>query len=277
MKSSLSLGTVVRRTFSAYTAQAPVLLASALALTGMVKLDNALFEHAAAVGAGLFNLLVLSLFVCFVVLAAAEAYDGGNRTVGELLRGASSAVGRLLLVGVVAGLALAFVSSLGSGILIALIIGAAFAAGANVATIIVGVLVLTIVLLVPELFLLTVWSVFVPVAVLERPRGLHALGRSRELVRGNGWRVLMLLFLFTLPISLISAAVAGAPHLLGHGLALAGGVLLATLITPIPVLAMTALYYELRSTERTSAPLGGPDPSPACPAPRLRPPSPGLP
>jgi hypothetical protein len=53
-------------------------------------------------------------------------WDGGTRcSVSELLRSAWSVVGRLLFVGVIAGLAIGFVGSLGSGLLVAIIVVAA--------------------------------------------------------------------------------------------------------------------------------------------------------
>jgi hypothetical protein len=257
MTSSLRLRSVVRHTFAAYTGQAPILLATALTLAGVVKLDRALPEGGVAIVAGLVNLLVLVLFIGFVVLVAADVRDGRtHRGAGELLRSAWSAVGRLLLVGVVAVLAIGFISSLGWGILIAMIIGAAFAAGANLATFAVGALMISTVVLVPELFMLTAWSVFVPVVVLERPGGLRALGRSRELVRGNGWRVLALMLILTLPLSLAYTLADGAPSHFGGGAALAAELALATLIAPIPVLTVTSLYFELRAAEPTPAVAG---------------------
>ena len=61
-----------------------------------------------------------------------------------------------------------------------------------------GILVGFILLIVPGLFLLTIWAVVAPVTVLERPGIFAAFGRSRELVRGHGWTVfgaLVLVFL----------------------------------------------------------------------------------
>jgi hypothetical protein len=232
-----------------------MLLAAALAQAAIVKLSDTLFERVAAAGAALVNLFVLALFVGFVVLAASEVYDGcARRGVSGLLRGARSTVWRLLLVGVAAGLAIGVVSSLGSIILVVAIFGAAFAAGTDLGTYIVGALLMSILVLVPELLLLTVWSVCLPVAVLERPGGLRALGRSRDLVRGNGWRVLAWMLAVALPLSLVAAAADNARHLLSGVPAIAGGLLVVMLIAPIPVLAVTALYYELRSTERATAP-----------------------
>jgi hypothetical protein len=257
MNGGLSIGAVLRRAYGIYVGQAPMLLAAAMMLVVVVKLDTALLRGVAGLLAGLVNLLLLALFVCFVVVVANETWErGAHRHAGELLRNACSTSGRLLLVGVVAGSAVGLVGSVGSGFLVAVIIGAAFAAGANVATIAVGALLATIVLLLPTLYLMTTWSVFVPVTVLERPHGLRALGRSRELVRGNGSRVLAFVLMLTLPLSAGTAAVASIPHLIGAAPANAGGLLLAMLIAPIPVLAVTALYHELRETEPTVATLG---------------------
>ena len=46
-----------------------------------------------------------------------------------------------------------------------------------------------ILLIVPGLFLLTIWSLIVPTIVLEGKSAGESFGRSRELVRGNGWSV----------------------------------------------------------------------------------------
>jgi hypothetical protein len=53
-----------------------------------------------------------------------------------------------------------------------------------------------VLLLAPGTYLLIVWSVAIPVVVLERPGGLRALTRSSDLVRGHRWKVLVLAVLF---------------------------------------------------------------------------------
>src|SRR3954454_17940337 len=50
-------------------------------------------------------------------------------------------------------------------------------------------------LVVPGLFVLTRWAVFVPVIVLEHRRGTESLGRSSRLVSGHGWTVFGIVFL----------------------------------------------------------------------------------
>jgi len=62
-----------------------------------------------------------------------------------------------------------------------------------------------ILLLVPGLILMTWWSVVAPVVVLEGKSGSEALGRSRELVKGNGWLVFGLIIV----VGIISAIVGG--------------------------------------------------------------------
>jgi hypothetical protein len=258
MSRSLSIGAVLRRTFGIYAAQAPMLLAAALLATGVIAFDQALPERsiALAIAALMIDLLVLGLFVCVVVLVAADVLDGGTRrNTGELLRGAWSALGGLLLVGFVAGMAIMLVTSIGSTIVLVVILGILFGSGVGVGAVIFGLLLVPVLVLVPELFLLTVWSVVVAVAVLERPGGLRALGRSRELVRSNGWRVLALILALAFPLTVIVSVVDRAAHAAGGGTGVAFRLLLAGVLAPIPLLAATALYLELRRAEPTSAPI----------------------
>jgi hypothetical protein len=241
----VSIGAVLRRAFGAYAERAALLIAAALVLTAGIGLDSSL-RHVAAVGAALVNILLLALFASVVVLAADETWKGQTRfSAGELLSRAWSAVGRLLLVGVIASVAIVFVGSIAPAILLLVVLSAAFADGFHLVALVAGLLLISIVLLVLQLYLLTAWSVFVSVTVLERPRGLRALGRSRELVRGNGWRVLALVLVLVLPVSLSATALEGALHALGAVPARAGELILATLIAPLPILTMTSLYYEL--------------------------------
>jgi hypothetical protein len=256
MNASLSLGKVLRRTFGIYAEQAPVLLAAAIVVAGVVALDQVQFKNspALAVGALLINLVVLGLFVCVVVLVVADVWDGGSRRgARELLRDGWSALGPLLLVGIVAGIAITLLTSVASTIVFVIIFGVAQAAGVGVLGLLIGLLLVPILLLVPELSLLRAWSVLAPVAVLERPGRLRALGRS-------GWRVLALILVLALPLALAAAEIERAAATVGGGPAIAARLLVATLVAPIPVLAATALYFELRRVEPTGAPV---DPMPS--------------
>jgi hypothetical protein len=53
----------------------------------------------------------------------------------------------------------------------------------------IGIFVGLILLVVPGLILMTWWVLIIPVIVLERTNAGASFGRSRELVRGYGWRV----------------------------------------------------------------------------------------
>ncbi len=256
MKGSLSLSAVSRRTFGIYAEQAPVLLVAGITAAAVIALDHVRLKHSPilALAALLVNLVVIGLFVCVVVLLAADAWDGGpRRPIRELLRGAWSALGPLLLVGVVAGITITLLVSVASVLALAVIASVVLSAGEGPWAVILGLLILPALLLVPELFLFTIWSVLAAVAVLERPGGLRALGRSRELVRGNGWRVLVAILMLALPLILAGAA-ERATETLGSVPAIAAGLVAQSLIAPIPVLVATALYFELRRAESTPAP-----------------------
>jgi hypothetical protein len=256
MNASLSLSTVLRRTFGIYGEQALVLLTASIMVDALLALDQVQFKSSAvlAIGALLANLVVFGLFVCAVVLVVADVWDGGpRRGVRELLRGAWSSLGPLLLVGVLAVIAFTFLASIASTIFFVLIATVVLSAGAGALGVIIGLFLVPVLLLVPELFLMTIWSVLAAVAVLERPGGLHAFGRSRELVRGNGWRVLALILVLAFPLALAASALERAAHVAGFGPATAVSLLVATLIAPIPILAATVLYFELLRAEATPA------------------------
>jgi hypothetical protein len=110
----------------------------------------------------------------------------------------------------------------------------------------VGVAVGFIFFIIPGLVLLVIWSVVAPVVVLERPGVLAAFGRSRELVRGNGWSVFGVIVLVAL--------IVGVVRLIGLVLAASvgsvGGALIDWAVTaavaPVSALSAPVLYFALR-------------------------------
>ena len=68
--------------------------------------------------------------------------------------------------------------------------------------------------IVPGLILLTIWSVIAPVIVVERSGAIDAFGRSRALVRGNGWQV----FGVIVVVFIIVAVVQGILGAIGSGI-----------------------------------------------------------
>ena len=105
-------------------------------------------------------------------------------------------------------------------------------------------------LIVPGLVVLTLWIFVIPAIVLEN-RGIgEAFGRSRELVRGNGWNVfgvVVLTFVLLLGVSIVLRLIL-AP--LDDWLAsLIQQVVANTLVAPFAIIVWTLSYYRLRALE----------------------------
>src|SRR5262249_32288319 len=62
-------------------------------------------------------------------------------------------------------------------------------------------------LVIPGLFLLTIWSMLVPVIVIEGRSAGEAFTRSREVVRGNGWSVFGLVIVTFLLVGIASIGI----------------------------------------------------------------------
>jgi hypothetical protein len=125
-----------------------------------------------------------------------------------------------------------------------------------------GVVIGFILIIIPGLILLTIWSVVVPVEVLERRGILASFGRSRELVRGNGWNVfgvIVIVWVVTIVISFLVALVA-AP--LGHVARDIVQWAVNVAIAPVVGLSATVLYLELRRAHTEPAPDPAPAPAP---------------
>ncbi len=107
-----------------------------------------------------------------------------------------------------------------------------------------------ILVIVPGLYLITVWAVIVPVIVIEESGALASFGRSRELVRGRGWHVfgtLVLVFLILIAVNIVLGLVfAALPHFLRGGLS---SIISGTLIAPFLALVVTLVYYRLVGAE----------------------------
>jgi uncharacterized membrane protein len=126
--------------------------------------------------------------------------------------------------------------------------------------IVAGVLILIgfVLIIVPGLVLLTIWSVAVPVVVLERPPGLGALGRSRELVRGNGWQVFGVILILYFLIVVISVGLEAAGDSAGTGVGIVVAVVVGILTAPFTALGQAVLYFELLTLHGERPPSGPP-------------------
>jgi hypothetical protein len=115
-----------------------------------------------------------------------------------------------------------------------------------------------ILIIVPGLFLITIWAVIVPVIVIERSGALASFGRSRQLVRGNGWHVfgtLVLVFVILIVVDFVLGLIFLAlPLLLRNGLST---VISGTLIAPFIALVVTLIYYRLSGASDGQGPANG--------------------
>jgi hypothetical protein len=103
-----------------------------------------------------------------------------------------------------------------------------------------------ILLIIPGLFLLTIWSMLIPVIVLERRRAGEAFTRSRELVRGNGWKVFALVIIVFISLGIVSGVIralfAPLPDFLDAWL---GSLVAHSLTIPFAAAALTTAYFRL--------------------------------
>jgi hypothetical protein len=253
----LDIGRVIRRVFETYGSQASVLLPVALAifvlegiLTGvLVSISVALVLVALVV-----QVIATTLYQGMVVQLVADVQDGRRDTsVGDLFRSVGDAVLPLIGAGLLAGL---------------------------------GIALGFVLLIVPGLFLLTIWAVVAPVVVLERPGVVAALGRSRELVRGHGWQVFGVILLFFLILIVASAILGAIGAAFGDAGRVVADIVGSVLAAPLVALAAAVLYFELRALKgetgvperavglHPAAGQAGPGPQPASEMPGA-PPGPG--
>jgi hypothetical protein len=226
MQARLDVGAVIRRVFHIYIDQASVLMPAAAVVFVITGIVSAVL---AATGSFIAVLLALvisivagTLFTGMVVELVADVQDGRrDATPGQLLRAATPVIGQLILVGIVAGL---------------------------------GIVIGFFLIIVPGLILITIWSVAAPVVVLERPAGLGALGRSRELVRGNGWQVFGVIVVLDVLVTIVAVVLDGIANSAGTGAGIVVRVIVGVLTAPLTALAAAVLYFDLRGLASEPAP-----------------------
>jgi hypothetical protein len=217
MNTPINVGAVIDRVFAIYVDQAAVLMPAAavvFALSGILTAVLVAAGPGPALLALVISLVATTLFTGMVVQLVADVRDGHrDASAAQLLQSVTPVLGQLILVGIVVGVA---------------------------------VLVGLILLIVPGLIALTIWSVSAPVVVLERPGGLRPLRRSRELVRGNGWRVFGVVLVFFLLIIVVGTTLELLAEALGTGAGIVVRVVVGVLTAPLSALAAAVLYFELR-------------------------------
>jgi hypothetical protein len=218
MQGQLSVGDTIGEVFAIYRARAGVLLPVAFWLFLVVGVVDGLVGPSVS----LFPVLVAATTVAatiykgMVVGLVRDARRGrqDEPTARDLIESATPVLLPLIVAGVLSGL---------------------------------GIVAGLFLLVVPGLFLLTIWAVIAPVIVVEGSDVLAAFARSRELVRGFGWPVfgaLIVALLIEAVGSLIffrvATAIADGPLV-----RIVFGALAATITAPITALLAGVLYYRL--------------------------------
>lgn len=209
---------VIGRALDIYKEQAGALIGAALIVFAIDAVASLVFDSGALfLLAGLVGLVAHVFYTGMVVRLVDDVRDGTrDSSVGELF----GSVGPV------------FFPLLGAGILVAI-----------------GVTIGFILLIIPGLFLLTIWAVVAPAVVLERPGVFAALGRSHELVKGNGWNVfgvIVLVFLLVFVVSFVAGLIGAA----GGDVVMVLVQWAATvLVAPIAALATAVLYFALRDAK----------------------------
>ena len=225
MNRSIDIGSVISRTFSIYADQAAVLLPAAAVVFVAIGIIAALLVVIAPV-LGIIAFVVIligtTLYTGMVVELVADVQDGRrDATVGQLLQAPTPVIGQLILVGIIAGI---------------------------------GILIGFILIIIPGLILITIWSVAAPVVVLERPGAFKALGRSRELVRGNGWQVFGVIVVLVIGVRIVAGIIEAIGDAGGTGVGIVVRVIVEILLAPLSALAASVLYFELRGPTAVPTP-----------------------
>jgi hypothetical protein len=222
MNAKLDVARVFERIFEIYRDQFTLLIPAALVVFVPVAIISGLVY---AGDTGILGALIVAAigtiatywFQGMVVEAARDILDGRrDHSVGSLVRAAVPVIGPLVVAGILAGIAI------GIGLLL---------------------------LIVPGLFLLTIWAVLAPVIVVERKDAMSSFGRSRELVRGHGWQVfgvIVILFLLQFLVTGVIQALANsvADSVVGYSVA---DLIVRLLVAPLSALAAAVLFFELKN------------------------------
>ncbi len=214
----ISVGKVIGDAWSLYTSNLGILLLTGIAVAVVFGIINGVLnEEGGALLqflAWILQLVATAIYTGFVVKLVQDVRDGRrDLTVGELISAASPAIGSLIVFGIL--------SSIGIGI---------------------GF----ILLIIPGLFLMTIWSVGAPAIVAEGRGPIEAFGRSYELVKGNGWTVLGVIVVIWL-IMLAAAIIAGLIGAAIGGIVGAAivAIIVLALFMPISALVASTLFFDL--------------------------------
>ena len=245
----LAVGDTLSQVFNTYGAQAGILLPLAFGIFLVVAIVNGILGQSLVLLpiTILVSVVAGTLYQGMVVEVVSDVQDGRRDLgIGDLF----NAVGPVLL------------PLIGAGILAGIGIGIGF-----------------LLLIVPGLILATIWVAIAPVIVVEHSGVIDAFGRSRELVRGNGWPVFGVIVCVYLIVFIVGAILGAIAVGISDsvGMRILFNVVAQTLTAPIAALTASVIYFRLMALRSETPP---PPPSPGGTVtmpPEGQPPAPGTP
>lgn len=207
---------MISEVFELYAAHAVPLLVSAFAIFFVVGLAQGLLAESGfllqLIGTAL-SLVATALYTGFVVKLVEDVRDGRRDfTTGELFSSASRFIVPLIVNSFLRG--------------IAIVIGFIF-------------------LIVPGLYLLTIWAVTSPAIVAEGEDSIGAFARSKQLVEGQKMAVFLTIVAAFLITFVIIAIVLGIGAAIGTGALIALSIFITTVTAPITALVAAVIFFDL--------------------------------
>ncbi len=228
MERKLDVGGTISQAFSIYGSLAGVFIPLALALFLVVAVINGIVADGGSVLllpiSFAVTIIVGTLYAGMVVTAVGDVQDGKREfSVNDLASSASHVILPLIGAGILAGI------GIGIGILLFVI---------------------------PGLILMTIWAVIAPVIVLERVGVFESFGRSRELVKDNGWRVFGVIVIVAI-IVMVVRTVLGAIAV-GIDDSLVARIIFdwigSSLTAPITAIVAAVIYFHLKGVKEGGVP-----------------------
>jgi hypothetical protein len=214
MSPMLDPGAVITRAVSIYRDNFAILFWAAAALFILpFAVAIAINSTAGTAVASLLTLVIGTFYQGMVVELVRDVRDGRrDNSVGQLFGSVTPVAVTLLAVAILYGI--------GVGIGIALVV-------------------------IPGLFLMTIWAVTAPVVVIEQSSVLGAFTRSQDLVRGNGWPVFSVILFAIVGVEIVRILVQALTAGLGDGASAVITWAVTAATAPISALVAAVLYYAL--------------------------------
>ncbi len=213
MTTKLSPSVIIGRAFAIYRTQVATLLAAALLIYLLQFVVNLVLPDSWEWISSIVTLILIAFFTGMVVMLVRDLQDGHrDSSIGELFSSVTPVFVPVIVVSILFGI---------------------------------GVAIGLVLIIIPGLILLTIWSVAIPVTVVEKPGIFRAFGRSRELVKGNGWQVfgtILLVWILAIVFAAIGAGIASA---IGGVIGALIAAIVSALIAPITALTAALIYFAL--------------------------------